>query len=102
MSLKKRYLKSKPICKVTFEIPKSDVANAATVHLVGEFNNWDTETTPLARRKAGDFSVTLDLEVGQRYEFRYLLDGERWLNDQAADAYVNTPFPGIENSVVVV
>jgi len=33
--------------------------------------------------------------------FRYLVDGERWENDWAADAYVPNPFGG-EDSVVEV
>jgi hypothetical protein len=41
------------------------------------------------------------LEPGHDYQFRYLVDGETWLNDPAADKYVPNPF-GSENSVVIV
>ena len=102
MSLKKRYLKSKPICKVTFEVPKQAASDADSVHLVGDFNGWDTASTPLERRKSGSFNVTVDLESGRDYQFRYLIDGAGWENDWAADRYVPTHLLGVEISVVEV
>ena len=41
----------------------------------------------------------MTLEAGQRYQFRYLLDGVRWENDWDADGYAPNPFNG-ENSVL--
>jgi hypothetical protein len=55
----------------------------------------------MKRRKDGRFSVTLSLTAGQQYRFRYLLDGEHWVNDPAADASVPNGF-GSEDSVVQV
>jgi hypothetical protein len=43
--------------------------------------------------------VTVDLDAGRAYRFRYLLDGQRWDNDWAADAYVRNDFGG-DDSVV--
>jgi hypothetical protein len=51
--------------------------------------------------KDGSFALTLSLPVGQQYRFRYLLDGERWTNDPAADASIPNPF-GSADSVVQV
>jgi hypothetical protein len=50
------------------------------------------------RRRRG-FSLTVDLDAGRAYRFRYLLDGQRWDNDWAADAYVANDFGG-DDSVV--
>lgn len=102
MSLKKNYLKSKPVCKVTFEIPGSLVAEAKEVALVGEFNEWDASQTKMRKLKDGSYTRTLDLEVGQPYQFRYLLDGEKWINDPAADAFVPSGVSVEENCVVEV
>jgi hypothetical protein len=55
----------------------------------------------MKRRKDGRFSVTLSLTAGQQYRFRYLVDGERWMNDPAADAYRPNPF-GSEDSIIQV
>lgn len=99
--MKKRFLKSKPVCKVTFELPAEAANGAANVTIAGEFNGWDSAATPMKRSKAGAYSVTLDLPGGREYQFRYLIDGERWENDWAADKYVHNPFGDGENSVVV-
>lgn len=102
MSLTKRYLKSRPVCKVTFRLSRSVVQSAAHVHLVGEFNQWNILATPMKRLKSGDFKLTLDLEPNRAYQFRYLIDQVRWENDDNADEYVPTPFGDCDNSVIVV
>ena len=102
MSLSKRYLKSRPVSKVTFRLPPEAAPQARKVHLVGEFNRWDTRATPMSRLKSGEFKVTLDLDTGREYHFRYLIEGEIWENDWSADKYEPCPFAAAENSVVVV
>lgn len=102
MSIKKRFLKSKPVCKVTFRLPKKAAGGAERVHVVGDFNNWETHATPMKQLKSGTFTSTVDLEVGREYQFRYLLDETAWENDSEADKYVPSSYPGVENSVVVV
>ena len=84
-------------CRVTFELPAE--VSADTVHLCGEFNDWSRTATPLAHRKDGRFSVTVTLEAGRAYRFRYLVDGDRWENDWAADAYAPNEYGG-DDSVV--
>jgi len=101
VALKKQFLKTKPECKVTFEIGKEAAAGAKTIVLVGDFNDWDEKGLPLKKNKGGGFSISLNLETGKQYQFRYLIDGEKWENDWDADAYATSPFPGIENSVVI-
>ena len=102
MSIQKQYLKTKPVCKVTFIIPKDMAGSAGEVFLVGEFNNWDITSHPMKRRKDGDFNLTLSLEKGREYQFRYLLDGSVWENDNKADKYVKSPYTDCDNSVVIV
>lgn len=101
MSLKKQYFKTKPFCKVTFAVPKELAAFAQTVHLVGDFNDWNKSTTSMKRLKNGSFTATLYLRPDCEYEFRYLLDGITWENDPQADKYVSNVY-GSENSVVAV
>ena len=83
--------------QVTFELPPE--VNAQSAYLVGDFNAWDKTSLPMKRRKDGSFNVTVSLTIGQSYHYRYLLDGERWENDHAADAYVPNVY-GSEDSVV--
>ena len=102
MSLKKRYLKTKPICKVTFRVPKKAAQSARRINLVGDFNNWSITETPMKRLKNGEFTVTVDLETPKAYAFRYILDGTEWENDWEADRYVPSTVAGSENAVVEV
>jgi 1,4-alpha-glucan branching enzyme len=97
--MKKAYTETGRSCRVTFELPGQ--VSAETVALCGEFNEWDPTQHPMKRRKDGSFSLTISLKPGNEYRFRYLLDGERWENDWAADKYVLNEF-GTEDSVVVV
>lgn len=85
--------------KVTFEVPADTTAER--VCLCGDFNDWAQEETPLVRREDGRFSVTLTLNQGHAYRFRYLIDGHRWENDTGADEYVDNGF-GSKDSVVTV
>lgn len=100
MTINKRYFKTKPHCSVTFRLSKRDVGAAHKASVVGEFNQWRTAATPMTRLKDGSFKATVDLEPGRAYQFRYVLDGDRWLNDAEAEAYVPTVFHDAENSVV--
>jgi 1,4-alpha-glucan branching enzyme len=100
MALVKKSLKTRPVCKVTFTLPPPMSAEAKTVALVGDFNDWSKETLYLKGKADGSFSVTLDLPTDQSFQFRYLIDGSRWENDDQADAYTPTPFGNDTNSVV--
>ncbi len=71
------------------------------VTIVGEFNNWDREATPLKKQKDGSRAVTLELEPGREYRYRYLIDDICWENDWFADRYEPNPF-GCDDSVVKV
>ena len=102
MGMKKKYLKSGSVCKVTFRFPKDAAPEAKNVTIVGDFNNWSTTETPLKKLKNGTFSVTLDLQRDREYQFRYLVDSTKWENDWNADKYVPAPYGNSENSVVVI
>ncbi len=86
-------------CQVTFTVPAK--AGAQSAQLVGDFNGWSTDETPMERRDDGSFSLTLELPTGESSRFRYLLDGERWENDWAADGYVANDFGGDDSLVQV-
>lgn len=86
--------------KVTFTLPKAAVENAETVAVLGDFNNWQ-EGLSLKKQKDGSFATAVELEKGHSYEFRFLINGEKWENAWNAEAYKPTPF-GAFNSVVTV
>lgn len=92
----KKYLKSRPTCQVTFTLP---APHADKVCLVGEFNNWVHDAHPMKKQKNGHFSLTLELEKGRAYRYRYFVDGLQYENDHCADWYDPNPFGG-DDSVV--
>jgi len=98
--LKKQYLKSKNIWRVTFRLSQKAAPTASRISLVGEFNNWDSNSNIMKRLKSGDFTLTLDLKPGKEYHFRYLTNNSQWINDECADKYESNPY-GSENSVIV-
>ncbi|OZI07486.1 glycoside hydrolase [Siphonobacter sp. BAB-5385] len=101
MSLSKQTLKSKPVTKVTFTVPSEHCNGAKAVAVVGEFNGWDADATPLKKQKDGSFKGTVELTTGKEYQFRYLVDGEVWINETEADKFVASGISMEENSVVV-
>ena len=101
MSLKKEYNEKSMVCKVTFKLPKSIVNSASRVCLAGEFNNWNIESLPMKKLKSGEFTASVNLEKGKEYQFKYVVDGQEWINETEADRYEPNEFMN-ENSVVVI
>ena len=87
------------LVRVTFTVPNGLWANA--LYLVGDFNGWQRTAHPFHHdERAGQWIITVDLDEGRAYQFRYLRDHDHWLNDSQADAYVINPY-GTDNFVVV-
>ena len=99
MAIIKTYSKSKPVCKVTFEVSELTVNGAKSVSLLGDFNEWNP--TALKKQKNGTFKASVELEKGKEFAFRYLVDTDVWINDEAADKYIPNGVSHDENSVVV-
>lgn len=98
--LKKQYQKTKKVAKVTFTLPKEAAAEAKEVRVVGEFSDWKWENSPLMKVAGKEYQTVIELALGRKYEFRYMLDNLKWENDWAADDYVPSPYAGVYNSVV--
>ena len=96
MAIKKQFVKTKPVCKVTFSI---EAKEAAAASVVGDFNSWNPEAGALGKLKNGTFKATFDLPRDASYEFKYVIDGA-FVNEPEADAYQWNAFAGSENSVL--
>ncbi|MCX5753215.1 MAG: isoamylase early set domain-containing protein [Candidatus Krumholzibacteria bacterium] len=74
---------------------------AHRVVIVGDFNNWSTTADPMYdREEKGAWSITLPLQPG-RYEYKFLIDGEKWVPDPGNPEKIKDGF-GAQNSVVEV
>lgn len=99
MSIEKKFLKSKPVGKVKFSLSGEEYNNAESICVSGDFNDWNPTSTPMKKSK-GVWSVTLDLETGKEYQFRYLINNQAWENEPGADKTAPSGH-GSLNSVVV-
>ncbi len=99
MSIEKKVLKAKAVYKVKFSLSGDQYKSASSILLMGDFNNWQMGETPLKKAKTGVWSVSLELESGKEYQFRYLIDGTNWENEPEADQFVPSGL-GSENSVL--
>jgi len=73
--------------------------DARNVSLVGDFNDWEHGRNPLQRQN-GVWTVTVPLRPG-RYNYAFLVDGERWTPDPTAPRDVGDDF-GRPSSVITV
>jgi 1,4-alpha-glucan branching enzyme len=83
--------------RVTFRLPAS--IEASQIALVGDFNDWNSESHLMKQLKDGSYSLSLSLDAGKSYRYRFYLDGQRWENDWDADAYAPNEFGG-DDSIV--
>jgi|SRR5689334_16258187 hypothetical protein len=74
-------------------------STARSVSIVGDFNEWRPDRTPLVAPKPGVWSVSLPLSPG-RHEYAFIVDGKRWVVDPSS-----TPSSdefGTESSILLV
>ncbi len=94
-------LQKKPLSgnkvEVTFVMPPLD--DVVSLYLCGDFNGWSAAGAPLHQVADGSWVVTLVLDAGKSYRFRYHDNQGLWHNDWEADAYVPNDF-GTEDSVL--
>lgn len=86
------------VARVRFILPSSTWASS--VHLVGDFNDWNYTSHPFGSDRDGNWSITMDVPTGRAYQFRYLIDGQDWINDGQADAYIYNQY-GSDNCVLI-
>ncbi|WP_162047805.1 isoamylase early set domain-containing protein [Vibrio taketomensis] len=94
--INKRFFKTKDEVEVTFEMPQECADQS--VALVADFLDWQPALMKKVA-KSQSFKFKTRLPKGQQFEFRYLVDNERWINDPKADQYKPNVF-GEDNGLV--
>ncbi len=84
----------------TFEPPPSE--SVGSVHVAGDFNGWATDATPMHDRGDGVYRAMIRLKEGV-YQYKFVLNGERWVNDPASDADYEEPdgHGGVNSAVLI-
>jgi hypothetical protein len=73
---------------------------AHNVSVAGSFNGWDAASLTLHKDADGTWEATVPLPVGE-HRYSFVVDGQQWVPDPAAQAQVDDGFGG-RNSVIVV
>jgi cyclomaltodextrinase / maltogenic alpha-amylase / neopullulanase len=69
--------------------PGEDV-DPKTVHLAGSFNGWSTHALPMFDRGDGVYVALVKLSEGVHW-YKFVADGETWINDPASDTEFERP-----------
>ncbi len=103
MAISKIYSQDKKVCRITFTLPKEVCENFQEISVVGDFNEWDPQHDKFSHRHSdGSSSIELVLEAGKEYQFRYLCNGQTWLNEPEADKQNPTHYGDSKNSVIII
>lgn len=77
-----------------------ELPSAATVSVVGDFNDWTIDQAPMQKFAGGTWSITIPVKPG-RHEYAFVVDGKRWMADPRAPKAKDNDF-GKPGSVIVV
>jgi hypothetical protein len=74
--------------------------DAGRVSLVGDFNGWDPQATPLVRSEDGTWTATVPLAPG-RHSYAFVVNDSSWVTDPRVPVTRDVDY-GRDHSVVVV
>ena len=74
---------------------------ADTVSVAGDFNGWNRSATPLTRHNSGLWSTEIVVPQSGRFEYKFIVDGRRWVEDPSNGMKVPDNHGGL-NSVLLI
>ena len=74
---------------------------ARSVSVAGDFNGWNHVATPLKRNGSGIWTTEVTTPQTGRLEYKFIINGQRWLEDPSNGMKAPDNFGGL-NSVLVV
>jgi serine protease AprX len=74
---------------------------AASVSVAGDFNEWNPLATPLKRNDSGLWSTQVGVTGMGRFEYKFVVNGQRWLEDPSNGMKTPDNHGGL-NSVLVI
>lgn len=89
--------------EIIFSLPAEAVKDASKVCLMGDFNDWtSSKEFELKIRPDGSAGISILLEAGKSYRYRFLINDSVWVNDYHAERYEPVEGYGIDNCVITV
>jgi len=73
--------------------------SAHSVSVAGDFNRWSR--TPLKRNDSGLWSTEIVVPGTGRFEYKFIIDGQRWIEDPSNGMKAPNNYGGL-NSVLVI
>jgi serine protease AprX len=74
--------------------------SAQSVSVAGDFNGWSQVATPLKRNDSGLWATEIVVPGAGRFEYKFIINGQRWLEDPSNGMKAPDSYGGL-NSVVV-
>ena len=74
---------------------------AESVSVAGDFNGWNRGATPLERNDSGLWSTEIVVPQPGRFEYKFIINGQRWLDDPSNGLKAPDNHGGL-NSVLVI
>ena len=74
---------------------------ARSVSLAGDFNNWNAASNPLTKHTSGLWLCNFATPGSGRYEYKFVVDGNRWIEDPSNGMRISDGYDGL-NSVLVI
>ena len=73
--------------------------SANSISVAGDFNGWSQ--TPLKRNRSGLWSTEIAVPRTGRFEYKFIVDGQRWIEDPSNGMKAPNDYGGL-NSVLVI
>ncbi len=74
---------------------------AASVNLVGDFNEWNTEASSFARGEDGLWTVSIPCRPAGRYRYKFRIDDVRWTEDPSHGLKEEDGFGGFHSILLL-
>ena len=75
--------------------------HAESVSLAGDFNDWNAAGSPLARDHTGLWKAAIEAPQRGRYEYKFLIDGKRWMEDPDNGMKVPDSYGGLNSLLII-
>ncbi len=74
---------------------------AENVAVAGDFNGWNHNATALRQDSSGLWLAEVKTPPAGRYQYKFIVNGERWIEDPSNGAKVSDGYGGLNSLLVI-